>query len=101
MKEELRLILKELNELLNETGLKITDAELIDFSLRIYNTNQINKKTFLKNELSPKERLLESNEIPATQNQIYALKKAGKTIPNNLSKKEAFNLIREIKKKNE
>lgn len=104
MKEELKKIIQELKEVTKDEKLNVLDKDLLEFSIRIMNTNviTINKPKFdnkLKNELSPKERLEpKDNEGPATKNQIYFLKKNNITIPEGLTKKEAFNLIKEIKK---
>lgn len=108
MKEELNKIIKELKEVLTENKLNITNSELLDLSLRIYITESIGKqKQFypkpnpypcpsstpkLNNKLEPKEK-----DGLATPQQIYALKKAGIDVKDNISKKEAFNLIKELK----
>jgi hypothetical protein len=95
MKEELRLILKELSEVIEEEKLNITHSEIFDAALRIYLTQTINKNktTPLKNELEPKE-----DDGLATPNQIYALKKAGKEIPKGLTRKEAWKILKELKR---
>jgi hypothetical protein len=99
MKTELKQIIKELSEVISEEKLNITHSELLDSAIRIYLTNTINKNktTPLKNE-SPRDYLENTNGL-ATPQQIYVLKKAGKTIPDNLSKKEAYLLIKSIKGK--
>ena len=100
MKTELKQIIDELSEVISEEKLNITHSELLDSAIRIYLTNTINKNksTPLKNEQSPKE-YLENTSGLATPQQIYALKKAGKTIPEGLTKKEAYLLIKSIKGK--
>lgn len=104
MKEELKEIIKEMKEVINDEKLNILDKDLLEFSIRIMNTNIItinnSRKNLLKNELSPKEYLENTggNEL-ATKNQIYALKKAGIEIKEGLTKKEAFLLIKNIKEK--
>lgn len=105
MKEELKKIINELKEIVIEEKLNILDKDLLEFSIRIMNTNiiTINKPKFnnkLRNEQSPREYLENAggNEL-ATKNQIYALKKAGKEIKEGLTKKEAFLLIKNIKEK--
>jgi hypothetical protein len=102
MKEELKQIIQELKEVIIEEKINITDSELLDSSLRIYLTQTINKQktnNYLKNELSPQEKLEpKENDGLATKNQIYFLKKNGITIPFNLTKKRAFELIKELKK---
>ena len=75
----------ELSKAVQDAGLKEPTTEsLLDCAVRIYNSENINK---------------ESNKpIPATEKQIDYLKKLGLTeIPENLTKKEAFQLIRERK----
>jgi hypothetical protein len=104
MKEELKEIIKELKEVINDEKLNILDKDLLEFSIRIMNTNIItinnSRRNLLKNELSPKEILEpKSNDGLATPNQIAFLKKQGKQIPEKLSKKEAFLLIKNIKEK--
>jgi hypothetical protein len=102
MKQELKNIIKELKEVVIEEKLNILDKDLLEFSIRIMNTNiiTINKPNKLKNEQSPREYLENTggNEL-ATKNQIYALKKAGIEIKEGLTKKEAFLLIKNIKEK--
>ncbi len=104
MKEELKEIIKEMKEVINDEKLNILDKDLLEFSIRIMNTNIItinnSRKNLLKNELSPREYLENTggNEL-ATKNQIYALKKAGIEIKEGLTKKEAFLLIKNIKEK--
>jgi hypothetical protein len=92
MKDKLIPIIEELKQICIDEKLNITDSELLDFSLRIYNTNQINQKNLLKNELRPEEK-----DGLATPNQIAFLKKQGKVFPSNLTKKEAYQMIKQIK----
>ena len=103
MKEELKKIIKEMKEVINDEKLNILDKDLLEFSIRIMNTNFItfnSKKNILKNEQSPQEYLENTGgKELATKNQIYALKKAGKEIKEGLTKKEAFLLIKNIKEK--
>lgn len=100
MKEELRKIAIEIGEIIKEEGLDISDKDLLDFSVRIYLTESINKNNKLKNEQSPRDFLEQrGNDGLATPNQIAFLKKQGKTIPDKLSKKEAYLLIKNIKEK--
>ena len=103
MKEELKEIIKEMKEVINDEKLNILDKDLLEFSIRIMNTNFItfnSKKNILKNEQSPQEYLENTGgKELATKNQIYALKKAGKEIKEGLTKKEAFLLIKNIKEK--
>lgn len=104
MKEELKEIIKEMKEVINDEKLNILDKDLLEFSIRIMNTNIItinnSRKNLLKNELSPREYLENAggSEL-ATKNQIYALKKAGLEIKEGLTKKEAYLLIKGIKEK--
>lgn len=104
MKEELKEIIKEMKEVINDEKLNILDKDLLEFSIRIMNTNIItinnSRKNLLKNELSPREYLENTggNEL-ATKNQIYALKKAGLEIKEGLTKKEAYLLIKGIKER--
>ena len=111
MKEELKNIIKELKEVLKEEQIKISDFELMDFCLRVYLTNEINKnkkvtieetgKVFfgkkkeeskLRNELEPTE-----TDNLATPNQLAFLRKQKKEIPEGLTKREAYLLIKGIK----
>ena len=100
MKETLKQIINELKEVVIEEKLNITDSELIDLSLRIYITQSINKSksNLLKNELSPKERLIpQENEGLATPNQKAFLRKQKIMFKEDLTKKEAYLLIKGIK----
>ena len=99
MRDKLVPIIQELKQICIDKKLNITDSELLDYSIRLFNTSQINQKNLLKNELSPKERLLENNDTPATPNQIAFLKKQKKEIPKGLTKKEAYLLIKGIKER--
>jgi hypothetical protein len=101
MKEELKEIIKELKEVVIEEKLNILDKDLLEFSIRIMNTNiiTINKpNNKLKNEQSPREYLENTggNEL-ATKNQISFLIKQGKPVPKGITKKEAYLLIKGIK----
>ena len=96
MRDKLIPIIQELKDICITEKLNITDSELLDYSIRLFNTSQINQKK-LNNELSPKERLLENNNTPATPNQIWVLKKNKIEIPKNLTKKEAYELIKKLK----
>lgn len=98
MKEELKKIINELKEVINDEKLNILDKDLLEFSIRIMNTNIItinnSRRNLLKNELSPKEMLEpKSNDGLATPNQKNALKKAGIEFPADISKKEAWELL--------
>ena len=99
MKEELKEIIKEMKEVINDEKLNILDKDLLEFSIRIMNTNIITIKNLkkLKNELSPR-KFRKKGEI-ISNNQIYALKKAGLEIKEGLTKKEAYLLIKGIKEK--
>lgn len=102
MKQELKNIIKELKEIVIEEKLNILDKDLLEFSIRIMNTNiiTINKPNKLKNEQSPREYLENTggNEL-ATKNQISFLIKQGTPVPKGLTKKEAYLLIKGIKER--
>ena len=100
MKTELKQIIDKLSEGISEEKLNITHSELLDYAIRIYLTNTINKNKSipLKNEQSPRDYLEDTHGL-ATPNQIAFLKKQGKTIPEGLTKKEAYLLIKSIKGK--
>jgi antitoxin component of RelBE/YafQ-DinJ toxin-antitoxin module len=98
MKAELKQIIKELSEVINEEKLNITHSELMDFAVRILNSQSINKKSYpLKNEL-PNNLEPKENDGLATKQQIYFLKKAGIEVKEGLSKKDAFMKIKELKR---
>lgn len=98
MKQELKNIIKELRELINESNLHLTDSELMDYALRIYNTNEINKfKNIQKPYTRPKDSInpIPKNEDEPTKSQIWKLKNLNITIPAGLTKNEASKLIKE------
>ena len=104
MKEELKEIIKEMKEVINDEKLNILDKDLLEFSIRIMNTNFItsnnSKRNLLKNEQSPQEYLENTGgKELATKNQISFLIKQGTPVPKGLTKKEAFLLIKNIKEK--
>lgn len=105
MKEELKEIIKEMKEVINDEKLNILDKDLLEFSIRIMNTNFItfnSKKNILKNEQSPREYLENTGgKELATKNQISFLIKQGTPVPKGLTKKEAWALINKKKKENE
>jgi len=102
MKEELKEIIKEMKEVINDEKLNILDKDLLEFSIRIMNTNFITfnyKKNILKNEQSPREYLENTGgKELATKNQISFLIKQG-TVPKGITKKEAYLLIKGIKER--
>lgn len=103
MKEELKEIIKEMKEVINDEKLNILDKDLLEFSIRIMNTNFItfnSKKNILKNEQSPQEYLENTGgKELATKNQISFLIKQGTPVPKGLTKKEAYLLIKGIKER--
>lgn len=100
MKQELKNIIQELKEIVIEEKLNILDKDLLEFSIRIMNTNSItiNKPNKLRNEQSPQEYLENTGggEL-ATKNQISFLIKSGIPVPKGITKKEAFLLIKKQK----
>ena len=111
MKTELIKIITELEEIIEEKNLKLSDYEKLDISVRILNTNQINQKKpfFTKREDSPyskkeypKTNSLTSQEEKPTESQLKEAKRLGLTIPAGSSKKDVWRLIKERKElKNE
>lgn len=99
MKEELKQIIKELKNVLTDENLKISDFELMDLSLRVFITQSINKSKLLKNELSTKEYLEQNNSEKATPNQKAFLRKQKILFKEDLTKKEAYQLIKKLKEK--
>jgi len=121
MKEELKKIIDELKELIDDEGLNINDFELLDISVRILNTNQINNKPKFTTNVYPTKPIVNEfkksiistsqnpiidklvNESPfnskeeATEKQIYYLKKMGKVIPAGMTKSEASMIIKKLK----
>ena len=100
MKEEFTRVIEELSEIIKHNQLNVSDDELFDVSARIYLTQEINKNrenTFkLKNELSPKEYLQDTKGL-ATPNQLSYLRKNNIPFPSNISKREAYELIKKHK----
>jgi hypothetical protein len=102
MKDELIKIIDELKETISQEGLQILDKDLLEFSIRILNTNQINNKPkpfYPRNEFKSdsKTNPLTSQEQPATDKQKYLIQKFGKVIPAGLSKAEAMKIIQNLK----
>ena len=99
MKTELKQIIQELKEVIKDENLNIMDKDLLEFSIRLFNTNQINdsKKPFPKKDFNDlnNEKPIE-NQL-ATDKQLYALKKLKVSFPNNISKLEASKLINQYK----
>jgi len=95
MKEELKQIIEELSEVIDEERLQILDRDLLDFALRLYNTQIINikfKSNKLNNELKPSER-----DLKPTEAQIKACKKLRITIPKDSTKKDVWKLMNKKK----
>jgi hypothetical protein len=81
-KDKLKEIVKLIQEVNKELELKIKDSELLDFSIRVYNSENI------KQEINP-------NEKP-TDKQLSILKKSNIIIPDGLTRNEASILVGEI-----
>jgi hypothetical protein len=113
MKEELNQTIDELNEVIKEKKLNILDKDLLDFALKLYITESINKqkqfypKTYPKNEFNIKKDFpfikkdyanpLTKSEEPATEKQINLIKRYGKVIPAGLTKRKAMKIISNLK----
>ncbi len=123
MKEELKKIIEELHELINEKKLNILDKDLLEFALKIYITESINKqkifypKTYpnkvfpnqenkyipsgtsnkpIKLERQNASPLISKDELP-TEKQIKAMNKLGLTIPAGATKKDVWKIMNERK----
>jgi hypothetical protein len=112
MKTELKQIIKELSEVIEEEKLNITHSELMDFAIRILNSQSINKQKFypkqdynkeIKNEFKdyPKTNTFTSKDELPTERQIKAMKRLNLTIPAGATKKEVWKIMKEFKEKNE
>jgi hypothetical protein len=115
MKEELIQIIEELEEVIKDKY-KLTDFEKIDISVRILNSQSINKNKFnnypknefngfvnnqLKKQSEFKNNSYTSKEEPPTQKQIDACKRKGITIPAGASKKDVWKIMNSKEKQNE
>jgi len=115
MKEELNKTIDELNEVIKEKGLQILDKDLLDFALKLYITDSINKqKQFTTPKYIPKNEFrndfkkeesktnpLTSKEEQPTEAQIKACKKLNIIIPAGANKKEVWRIMKENKENNE
>jgi hypothetical protein len=108
MKQELIQIIKELREVIDEAKLNITHSEIMDFALKIYITESINKQkqypksNYVKNEFkntNPNTNPLTSKDEPATNSQIWKLKQLGITPNAGLTKRGASQLIKQAESK--
>jgi hypothetical protein len=101
MKDELRQIIKELKEVLDEARIYVTNETMLDAILRIYNTNQINNQKKFKffNVLDKTKEEIdnEKREEPATEKQINLIRRYKTIIPIGLTKREAMKIISKIK----
>jgi len=105
MKNELKQIIQELKEVIKDENLNIIDRDILDFSLRLFNTNQINdsKKPFYSGKQFANQDKKELNNLnnekpkpdfePPSQAQIKACKKIGIIIPNGASKLDVWKLM--------
>jgi hypothetical protein len=104
MKAELKQTIQELKEVINEEKLNILDKDLLEFALKLYITESINKskdypKTFNSfNKIAgrvPNTRTnaYTSKEEPPTQKQIDACKRKGITIPAGATKKDVWKIM--------
>jgi ERCC4-related helicase len=92
MKEEIKKLIEELKEVISDLELEeIEDMNIMDFAVRIYLSEKIQQ---YKKE-NVKEMKEGKNIEPATEPQLYRLKKMKIKIPENLSKQEASRLISE------
>lgn len=83
--EKLKNIIKELKEILKSEDLgDVSTDVLVDCSVRIYNSGNINKDKISKTEF-------------ATSKQKYTLKQLGISFNEDISKQYAFKLIKEAK----
>jgi hypothetical protein len=113
MKEELNAIIDEMKEVLEKAGFHLSDFEIMDLALRLYNTEQINKSrdypaqfnSFQKSQgrepfTKPKDKLTneeKTDEDLATSKQKYFLEKNNVAVPEGLTKKKASEFIKKIK----
>ena len=103
MKETIKEIIAILQEVVKEMDLGISDAELMDFAIRIYNTQKIPKKEPPQyNSKYPKKEYPISPQEPISNAQIYKLKALGyEGDSSKLSKREAHAMIKEKIESNE
>lgn len=93
--KQLKQIIQDLKKLIEEEKLKIEDKDILDFAVRIRNTQKMNPEP-VKNEDWKNE--------PATEKQRWLLKKAKENGAfdgdiENITKVEATTIIRELKEK--
>jgi len=106
MIEALKDVIEDLKGVIEETGLnEIYDKDIMDFAVRIYLSRRIEegkdrRVTNIKNSGKEPEKNSNMPKIsnePATEKQIHYLKNQKVNVPENLTKQEAFNLIKKLK----
>lgn len=104
MKTKLINIINDLKLVKKETEITVRDEIIFQEAIKIHLTNEIgNQKKaypYKKPEYKPDKTNISpytKKEQPATEKQIYVIKKAGKEIPVGLTKKEATRIIGELK----
>jgi hypothetical protein len=86
--ENLRSIIKEVTKICyEELGEGVSADMILDCSTRIFNNPSFNANNIVQDEPEP-----------ATEKQIYFLKKAGRQVPSGLTKREASKIIEELKR---
>ena len=100
--ENLKNIIKELKKLREEENLNFSDGELIDNSVRIFNTQFIQENKSQKTPYKPQYPIKDqnTNEL-ATEAQISYLKKNKINFNKDTTKKQAFLLIKKDKEDKE
>ncbi len=97
--KELIKIINDLKGVIESTDLRnISDKDLLDFALKIYITESINKQKNFQNNPNNSKSFSKpfSKEEPATDKQIKELKRLGGVVSNNMTKKEASKRIGEL-----
>ena len=99
MMENLKNLINELKCYRDELGLKkLSDDMILDCSTRIFNSQNILSQSqgqYPKKQFQEKEIKLKNPNAPASQKQIYALKKLGIPNPEELTMLEASQVIKE------
>ena len=106
MKAEVTQIIRELKEICsNEELSNILDKDILDFALKLYIANSINKqKNYTKQEYKRNDfkinnsGLTSKDELP-TESQKKEMQRLGLVIPAGSSKKDVWRIIKEYKEK--
>jgi|26BtaG_2_1085354.scaffolds.fasta_scaffold00103_22 hypothetical protein len=98
MKKRLKEIIDDLKDVVTDELYRVSDDCILDCAIRILNREIIQEKknTHRREQIFNKRNL--PSFVPATEKQLFALKKLG-IKEGDISKQEAFQIIKEAKEK--